>query len=49
MLMMDRVDFTRVANRSLMLRIAEGQVNVDGEIVCRVSETMVGLAPAQSN
>lgn len=39
-----RVDFTRVVNRRLKLGVADGKIEVDGEIACRVSGMRVGLA-----
>ena len=43
-LLTNHVDFTRVVNRRLKLGIADGRVEVDDEIICRVEGMRVGLA-----
>lgn len=45
-LLIYHVDFSRVIDRRLKLGIADGQVEVDGDIICSVRGMRVGLATA---
>ena len=40
------VDFTRLIDRRLKLGVADGRIEADGEVLCKVKDMKVGLAAA---